>query len=157
MSTVFADSKLSAALFGQTRRAVLTLLYGHPGQPYYLRQLVRSAGLGLEATQREVERLREAKIIRRTVSSHPVLYEANSDCPIFGDFKGLIVKMTGVADVPRAALPPLAAQIRLAFIYGRVAKLAQRGGKLADQNGLASRACDRVKEVTRGGPPNSRL
>ena len=32
MSTIFVDSGLSAALYGQTRRAVLALLYGHRRQ-----------------------------------------------------------------------------------------------------------------------------
>ncbi len=132
MSTVFAGSELSAALFGQTRRAILALLYGHPDQSYYLRQLVRSAGLGLGAAQREVKRLSDAGIIRRTVSGHQVFYQANPDCPIFGELKGLMVKTTGVADVLRAALAPLAAQIRLAFVYGSVAKLAQRNGSDVD-------------------------
>jgi predicted nucleotidyltransferase/DNA-binding transcriptional ArsR family regulator len=132
MSTAFGDSELSAALFGQTRRAVLALLYGHPGQSYYLRQLVRSAGLGLGAAQREVKRLSEAGIIRRTVSGHQVFYQANPDCPIFEELKGLMVKTTGAADVLRAALAPLAAKIRLAFIYGSVAKLAQRSSSDVD-------------------------
>jgi predicted nucleotidyltransferase len=126
MSTAFAGSELSAALFGQTRRAILALLYGHPDQSYYLRQLVRSAGLGLGAAQREVKRLSDAGIIRRTVSGHQVFYQADPDCPIFSELKGLMVKTTAVADVLRAALAPLAAEIRLAFIYGSVAKLAQR-------------------------------
>jgi predicted nucleotidyltransferase len=91
-----------------------------------LRQLVRSAGLGLGAAQREVKRLSDAGIIRRTVSGHQVFYQADPDCPIFSELKGLMVKTTAVADVLRAALAPLAAEIRLAFIYGSVAKLAQR-------------------------------
>ncbi len=132
MSTTFADSKLSPALFGQTRRAILALLYGHPDQAYYLRQLVRSAGVGLGAAQREVKRLSDAGIIRRTVSGHQVFYQANPDCPVFGELKGLMVKTTGVADVLRAALAPLAAQIQLAFIYGSVARLAQRSGSDVD-------------------------
>ena len=128
----FAGSELSAALFGQTRRAILALLFGHPDQSYYLRQLVRSAGLGLGAAQREVKRLSNAGIIRRTVSGHQVFYQANPDCPIFGEMKSLMVKTTGVADVLRSALAPLAAQIRLAFIYGSAAKLAQRNGSDVD-------------------------
>jgi predicted nucleotidyltransferase len=132
MSTAFVDSELSAALFGQTRRSVLALLYGHPGQSYYLRQLVRTARLGLGAAQREVKRLSEVGIIRRTVSGHQVFYQANPDCPIFEELKGLMVKTTGVADVLRAALAPLAAQIQVAFIYGSVAKLAQRSGSDVD-------------------------
>ena len=132
ISTTVVDSELSAALFGQTRRAVLALLCSHPGQSYYLRQLVRSASLGLGAAQREVKRLSEVGIIRRTVSGHQVFYQANPDCPIFEELKGLMVKTTGVADVLRAALAPLAAQIRVAFIYGSVAKLTQRSGSDVD-------------------------
>jgi predicted nucleotidyltransferase len=97
-----------------------------------LRQLVRSAGLGLGAAQREVKRLSDAGIIRRTVSGHQVFYQANPDCPIFKELKGLMVKTTGVADVLGAALAPLAAQIRVAFIYGSVAKLTQRSGSDVD-------------------------
>ena len=132
MSTAFTESGLSAALFGQTRRAILALLYGHPGQSYYLRQLVRSAGLGLGAAQREVKRLSDAGIIRRTVQGNQVFYQANPDCPIFEELKGLMVKTAGVADVLRAALAVLAPQIRVAFIYGSVAKLAQRNSSDVD-------------------------
>ncbi len=132
MGTTFAGSELSAALFGQTRRAILALLYGHSDQSYYLRQLVRSAGLGLGAAQREVKRLSDAGIIRRTVRGNQVFYQANPDCPIFGELKGLMVKTTGVADVLRAALAPLAARLKVAFIYGSVAKLAQRNGSDVD-------------------------
>ena len=132
MSTAFTGSDLSAALFGQTRRAILALLYSHPDRSYYLRHLVRSAGVGLGAAQREVKRLTDAGIIRRTVSGNQVFYQANPECPVFGELKGLMVKTTGVADVLRAALAPLAAQIRLAFIFGSVAKLAQRNGSDVD-------------------------
>jgi predicted nucleotidyltransferase len=132
MSTPIAGSELSAALFGQTRRAILALLYGHPDQSYYFRQLVRSARLGLGAAQREVKRLSEAGIIRRTVRGNQVFYQANPECPIFADLKGLMVKTAGVADVLRAALAPLTARIKVAFIYGSVAKLAQRNASDVD-------------------------
>jgi predicted nucleotidyltransferase len=61
-----------------------------------------------------------------------VFYQANPDCPVFEELKGLMVKTTGVADVLRAALAPLAAQIRVAFVYGSVAKLTQRSGSDVD-------------------------
>jgi hypothetical protein len=67
--SIVVNSDLSAALFGQTRRAILALLYGHPGQSYYLRQLVRSAGLGLGAAQREVKRLSEGIFRTRRLRS----------------------------------------------------------------------------------------
>jgi len=92
----------------------------------------KNAGIGLGAAQREVKRLTDAGIIRRTVSGNQVFYQANADCPIYGELKGLMVKTSGVADVLRAALAPLAAQIRVAFVYGSVAKLAQRNGSDVD-------------------------
>jgi uncharacterized protein len=132
MSTSLGATELSAALFGQTRRAVLALLYGHPDQSYYLRQMVRSAGLGLGAAQREVKRLSQAGILLRTVRGNQVLYQANPECPIYEELKGLMVKTTGVADVLRAALATLTGRIRVAFVYGSLAKLSQRNGSDVD-------------------------
>jgi predicted nucleotidyltransferase len=126
MSTAPFASNLSAALFGRTRRAVLALLYGHPDEAYYLRQLVRSAGLGLGAVQREVARLAGAGIIQRTARGRQVYYQANPECPLFPELKSLVVKTAGVGDVLRAGLAPLGSRIRVAFIYGSVARTEQK-------------------------------
>jgi len=132
VSTALTTSTLSAALFGQTRRAILALLYGHPDEAYYLRQLVRLGGLGLGAVQREVKRLAEVGILRRTVRGHQVYYQANPDCPVFAELKGLVVKTAGAADVLREALAPLAGRIKVAFIYGSVARFQQRNASDVD-------------------------
>ena len=132
MSTAPTSSSLSAALFGQTRRAILALLYGHPDEAYYLRQLARSGGLGLGAVQREVKRLTEAGILRRTVRGHQVYYQADPECPVFADLKGLVVKTAGAVDVLRDALAPLTGQIKVAFIYGSVARFHQRSASDVD-------------------------
>ena len=132
MSTAPSDSNLSTALFGRTRRAILAQLYGHPDEAYYLRQLVRSAGLGLGAVQREVARLAGAGIIQRTARGRQVYYQANPECPLFGELKSLVVKTAGVGDVLREALAPLAGRIRVAFIYGSVARTQQRSSSDVD-------------------------
>ena len=49
-------------------------------------------------------------------------YQANASAPIFEELRGLVLKTSGLVDVLRAALAPLAAQIDQAFIYGSVAK-----------------------------------
>lgn len=117
---------LSEVLFGQTRRAILGLLYGHPDEAYYLRQLARSVGRGLGAVQREVKQLTDAGIIRRTVRGRQVYYQANPECSVFPELKGLVVKTSGAADVLRDALAPLAGRIRVVFIYGSVARLGHK-------------------------------
>ena len=132
MGTALASSSLSAALFGQTRRAILALLYGHPDEAYYLRQLARSGGLGLGAVQREVKRLTEAGILRRAVRGHQVYYQADPECPVFAELKGLVVKTAGAVDVLREALAPMAGRIKVAFIFGSVARFRQRNGSDVD-------------------------
>jgi hypothetical protein len=47
MKTDTGKKNLSSILFGKTRRAILSLLYGHPDESYYLRQIVRTTGFGL--------------------------------------------------------------------------------------------------------------
>lgn len=113
---------MAAALFGKTRRAVLGVLYGHPDEAFYLRQLVRATHAGQGAVQREVKRLSEAGIIRRTVQGREVYYRANPECPVFPEVKSLVVKTAGVGDVLRSALAPLAGRIKVAFLFGSFAQ-----------------------------------
>ncbi len=86
------SGSLSAALFGKTRRAVLSLLYGHADEAFYLRQIARAAGVGLGAVQRELRQLSDAGIIQRTVRGRQVYYRANPECPIFAELKGVVVE-----------------------------------------------------------------
>jgi predicted nucleotidyltransferase len=132
MSTASINSNLSAALFGQTRRALLALLYGHPDEAYYLRQLARAGGLGLGGVQREVKRLAGAGILRRTIRGHQVYYQANPECPVFPELKGLVVKTSGAADALREALARLADRIKVAFIHGSMARLQQTNASDVD-------------------------
>ena len=45
MSTMPETDYLSKTLFSKTRRAVLSLLYSHVDDAYYVRQIVRAAGV----------------------------------------------------------------------------------------------------------------
>jgi len=126
MDTIAAPDLLAATLFSRNRRAVLGLLYGHPDEKFYLRQIVRLSGGGVGAVQRELRQLTEAGLLRRSVRGNQVNFQANPDCPIFAELKAILVKTAGVADVLRAALAPLAVRIPLAFIYGSVARGLQR-------------------------------
>lgn len=132
MGTEASRSSLSAALFGQTRRAVLALLYGHPDEAYYLRQIVRATGLGLGAVQRELRRLSAAGILRRSVRGRQVYYQANRECSLFSELKSLVFKTVGVGGVLRSALLPLAAKIDVAFIYGSLARGDEGAGSDVD-------------------------
>ena len=65
MGTVPSKNLLSETLFSRNRSAVLGLLYGHPDQDFYLRQIVRAVAGGHGAIQRELKQLTDAEIVRR--------------------------------------------------------------------------------------------
>jgi len=122
MSTFPDTDHLSRTLFSKTRRAVLSLLYSHVDDAFYVRQIVRAADVGLGAVQRELKQLSDAGIIRRTVRGHQVYYQANPQCPVFEELKKLVVKTVGVGAALQAALAPLRDRINVAFIYGSIAR-----------------------------------
>jgi len=117
---------IARALFSKTRCAILALLFSHPDQAFYLRQIVRACGRGVGSVQRELRQLTEVGILTRSVRGQLVYYQANRRCPVFEELKGLIVKTAGVAGVLQAALAPLADRIAVAFMFGSAARAQQR-------------------------------
>ncbi len=122
MSTAERNVSLSSILFGKARRAILSLLYSHPDESFYLRQIARVTGVGLGPVQRELKQLTDAGIIRRSVQGRQVYFQANQDCLIFRELKSLIAKTAGVAEILNAALAPIADRISAALVYGSVAR-----------------------------------
>ena len=132
MSTTIEHSKLSKTLFGKTRRAVLSVLYSHTDESFYLRQLVRITGVGVGAMQRELKQLTDSGIIRRLRIGRQIFFQANTDCPVFKELRDLVIKTIGVGDVLRSALVPLAERIQIAFIYGSLARGEETRGSDLD-------------------------
>lgn len=123
---------LSSALFGKTRRIILALLYSHPDESFYLRQIARFVEAGQGGVQRELQRLTDAQIISRTIRGRTSFYQANRDCPIFPELHSLVLKTAGVVEALRAALTPLADRIQVAFVYGSIARAEPKTGSDID-------------------------
>lgn len=103
MTTLSANGGPAALLFSKTRRAVLSLLYHHAGEAFYLRQIVRATGSGLGPAQRELKKLADAGIIRRTARGRQIYYQANGQCPVFAELRSLLAGGVPVkAPEPRA-------------------------------------------------------
>jgi len=113
---------LSETLFGRTRGAVLSVLYGHVGKGFYLRQLARLTDIALGPVQREIRQLVEAGLVTRKTVGAQTLYSANQKSPVFREIKSLVNKTVGMRDILAAALDPLRERINLAFVYGSVAR-----------------------------------
>lgn len=122
MGKITLNDQLTETLLGKTRRSILSVLYGHVDETFYVRQLVRVAGGGTGAVQRELKTLAEAGLIRRTGKGRQVYYQANRQCAVFPELKSLIMKTAGMGDALKMAILPLAERIRTAFIYGSVAR-----------------------------------
>jgi len=113
---------LADTLFTKTQRRVLGLLFGNPDRSYYANEIVRFAGAGIGAVQRELEKLAAAHLISVTKLGNQKHYQANRGAPIFEELRSIALKTFGAADYLREALAPLAKRIHAAFIYGSVAK-----------------------------------
>jgi predicted nucleotidyltransferase len=113
---------LASALFSQVQLRVLSLLIGQPDRHFHASELIRLAGSGSGAVQRELEKLAKAGILNVTVSGNRKLYQANRQSPIFGELHSLIVKTVGLVEPIRRALKQKLPEIDVAFIYGSIAK-----------------------------------
>jgi predicted nucleotidyltransferase len=122
MSTIIHEDTLLSKLFGKTRRSILALLYSHPDESFYVRQILRTAGIAPGAAHRELKWLSETGIILRKVSGHQVYYQANSECPIFWELKNIVTKTVGVADIIRAQLAPIENRIDIALLFGSIVR-----------------------------------
>jgi predicted nucleotidyltransferase len=132
MSVSANPEGISPGLFGRTRTAILSLLYGRADESFYLRQLVRETGAGNGAVQREVKQLTDAGLIVRENVGNLVFYQANRKSPVFSELRGLLLKTAGVRDVLREAIAPLKNRIQVAFVYGSIAAQKDRADSDVD-------------------------
>jgi len=118
------ENLLCSGLFGKTRQAVLALLYGRADSSFYTKQILDAVRIGRGTVQRELKNLTDTGIIIREVQGRQVYYRANARCPIFNELKNIVRKTFGVADVLRQSLVTEAAKVRVAFIFGSIARSA---------------------------------
>jgi predicted nucleotidyltransferase len=115
-------TSIADALFSATQQRVLALLFGQPERSFFTNELIGLVGAGSGAVQREVRRLVESGLVTVTRLGSQKHYQANPAAPIFGELCGIVTKTLGPAEVLRTALAPLGEVVRLALVYGSVAK-----------------------------------
>jgi len=116
------ENLLCSGLFGKTRQAVLALLYGQADKSFYTKQILDAVKIGRGTVQRELKNLTDTGIIIREVQGRQVYYHANEKCPIFDELKSIVRKTFGVADLISQSLGVSRDKIRVAFIFGSVAR-----------------------------------
>jgi len=116
---------LETILGSRLRAKVLGWLFSHPDERYFVRQLTALLKEDSTNVSRELARLEKTGILVSTTEGRQKYYQANRQNPLFNELHGLMLKTVGVADIIKKALEPRRADIRLAFIFGSVAKRAE--------------------------------
>jgi len=120
------QKSLAGALFTKTQQRVLGVLFGQPARSFYASELIRNAGTGSGAAQRELAKLEGSGLISARRIGHQKHYQANAESPLFADLRNIILKTVGLAEPLRDSLTPISRTIRAAFVYGSVAKATDR-------------------------------
>lgn len=110
------------ALFSKVQQRVLGVLFGNPGRSFYANEVIALAGSGTGAVQRELTRLAGAGLLTVTPVGNQKHYQANASAPVYEELRGIVMKTSGLADILRKALAPLAREISAAFVFGSMAK-----------------------------------
>ena len=113
---------IADALFSSTQQRVLGLIYGQPERSFTVSELIGLARAGSGAVQREVERLAQSGLVMIEAATGRKYIRANAGSPIFEELRGLVDKTLGIPQALTAALQPVADRVRLALLYGSVAK-----------------------------------
>ncbi len=110
------------ALFTSTQKKVIGLIFGTPERSFFATEIIRLAGAGSGAVQRELQTLSEAGLIRITNQGKQRYYQANRDSAIFAELRSIILKTVGLTEPIKKALKNIKEDIDIAFVYGSVAK-----------------------------------
>lgn len=121
-TTAPSPTEPSALLFGEVHRRLLGLLLMRPEQSFHVREIARLTGVDAGNAHRTLKRMERAGLVSTARVGNQVRYQADRACPIFEELSGIVRKTSGMADVLRDALAPLADRIAVAFVFGAVAK-----------------------------------
>lgn len=123
---------LPSLLFPEYRRRVLGLLLLRPDEALHGREIARRTGLPAGTITRELTKLAEVGLLKRTKRGNQQVYSADTSGPIFTELASILRKTSGLADVLVQALAPAAPNLRLAFVFGSVARGQETGGSDVD-------------------------
>jgi predicted nucleotidyltransferase len=105
----------------RVRVRLLILFLTHPGEAFYIRQIVRLTGETYNNVRQELQNLAQLGLILSERRANATYYQANVQHLLFPELKRIILKTEAVGDRLREALTGLR-DIRVAFIYGSTAK-----------------------------------
>ncbi len=131
-SSPIMHHSLPSLLFPEYRRRVLTLLLLRPDEALHGREVARRTGLPAGTITRELTRLAAAGLLKREKRGNQQVYSADTASPIFAEVASILRKTSGLAEVLIQTLAPLAPRLRVAFVFGSVARGGESAGSDID-------------------------
>jgi predicted nucleotidyltransferase len=118
------EVSLSSALFSNVQQRVLALIFGNPERSFYTSEIIRNVHSGTGAVERELSRLERSGLVSVERIGNQKHYRVNRQSPIFEELHSIVLKTVGLTEPLGQALAPHADKIKVAFVYGSVAKSA---------------------------------
>jgi predicted nucleotidyltransferase len=115
-------SSLGATLFGQTREAVIGVLFTSPS-PLHQREIARRATTALAPVQRELATLVALGLVLEENVGNQKSYRPNPRSPLFDELTGFATKTFGIVGRLRGVLASQQG-VHVAFVFGSVAARA---------------------------------
>ena len=123
---------IANVLFSGTQQRLLSALLLNSHQPIYAMELANHIGVRPSTLQRDLAKYTQAGILKMTRSGNRTYFQANEECPVFPELRALLIKTSGLVDVLRNELAPLASKITVAAVYGSVASGTETSGSDID-------------------------
>ena len=98
---------LADALFTKTQQRVLGVLFGQPERSFYASELIRDAGTGSGAAQRELARLEGKRADLGATDWPSEALPGHAVSPLYSELRNIVLKTVGLAEPLRDALKPL--------------------------------------------------
>jgi len=115
-------TSLSDALFSKSQQFVISLFFNHPEKSFYTNDVLRRSNMGRGTVQRELKKLESVGVLTVTNIGNQKHYQANRNCPIYNELRGIVQKTFGITKILQQTLYPIEYKIQQAFIYGSIAK-----------------------------------
>jgi len=132
VSKTKASASLVDALFTSTQQKVFRLIFGQPDRKFFAQEIIDLAAAGSGAVQRELAELSQTGLVITEVIGKQKYYQANKQSPIFDELFRIVQKTIGLAEPIKQALDLLGSPIKLAFIFGSIAKGSAKSGSDID-------------------------
>lgn len=123
---------LMRLLFPATRQRALAVLLLQLAVSFHLRELARLSATNAGTPKRDLDKLASAGLLVRGVQGNQVRYRADTACSLFPELAGVFRKTHGTVPLLREALQRLMPRLRIAAVFGSVARGTENPGSDVD-------------------------